>query len=503
MIPNRWHRETDVLIVGYGSAGAVAAITAHDRGAATLILEKAPHPGGISITPPHGGVKFVGEDKAGALKYFAALSGGRVEPELVEAFVSGLAGNLVFIRELAKINNAEIGYSAFKGGTYPLEGGQNLTSFQVNRVPGFSGFPWTDEFRGSQNLFKVLLDNVEARRIPSLLDTPVAELITDDNDAVVGAKARQKGETINIKARKAVILATGGYEQNEWLRTHVFEGVPIYSSAPLTHTGDGVLMAQKAGAALWHMWHVHGTYGFKFPEVPVAYVHSYRGPRDARNIMPWIVVDKFGKRYMNECPPIPFDTPFRNMQLFNPDIPGYGYIPSYMILDDVGLKMGPLGIRDSYGYEKWGHDNAREIDRGWIKVANTVSELAQKLKALPENGGRMDAAILENTVQGWNTIVAEGKDPLGRLASTMLAVKKPPFYGVQLWPVIHYTQGGPVHDAQRRILDSFRRPILRLYSAGQLGSFFGHLYQAGGNLGECLASGRTSGADAAAEDPWC
>ncbi len=502
MIPSKWHKETDVIVVGFGAAGATAALTAHDQGAETLVVEKAPHPGGISITPPQGGVKYVGEDKEGALKYFTELSGGRVEPDLVAAFVNGLSGNLAFIREMAKINNAEIGFSNFKGGTYPLEGGRNLSSFIVKSVPGFNGFPWTDEFRGSQNLFKVLLDNVTARGVPSLLDTPVQELITDDKDAVIGVRASHKSRNINIKARKGVILATGGYEQNAWLRTHVFEGVPIYSSAPLTHTGDGVLMAQKAGAALWHMWHVHGTYGFKFPEVPVAYVHSYRGPRDARNIMPWIVVDNFGKRYMNECPPIPFDTPFRNMQLFNPDIPGYGYIPSYMIFDDVGMKMGPIGVRDSYGYEKWSPDNSKEIAKGWIMVANNITGLAQKLKALPENRGRMDPGTLIDTVTRWNAIVQEGKDPLGRLASTMLAVKKPPFYAIQLWPVIHYTQGGPVHDAQRRVLDPFQRPIPRLYSAGQLGSFFGHLYQAGGNLGECLSSGRISGKNAAAQKPW-
>ena len=58
---NRWDKETDVIVVGYGAAGGISAITAHDRGAKVLLIEKMPHPGGISILSG-GGVAFVVEE---------------------------------------------------------------------------------------------------------------------------------------------------------------------------------------------------------------------------------------------------------------------------------------------------------------------------------------------------------------------------------------------------------------------------------------------------------
>ncbi len=499
----KWQLETEVVVVGYGDAGGAAAISAHDAGAKVLIVEKAGHPGGISITPPTAGMKYVSDDIEGAVKYFTAIAGDRPGPELVRAFVQGLADGYDLLKKLAEINGAKIEFGPFKGGTYPFEGGENLRTYFVTGVPGFTRFPWTDKPRGGQYLFKIFYDNVEARKIPIMLSTPAKRLVTDGDGTVLGIVVEKDGKETAIKASKAVILATGGYEQNQWLRTHCFEGQPIYSSAPLTNTGDGVIMAQKVGAALWHMWHVHGTYGFKFPEIPVAMLHTFRGPRqDPNKLMPWIVIDKFGKRYMDEGPPIAFDTPFRNMQTYNPDIPGYPYIPSYMVFDEEGRKLGPIGVCDTYGYYNWSQDNKPEIARGWILSAPTIAELAAKINAVPENEKNMKSGVLERTVKDWNQHVKDREDPLGRLPTSMMPLVNPPFYAIQLWPVIHYTQGGPVHDPGRRIMDSFGQPIPRLYSAGQLGSFHGHIYQPGGNVGECIASGMVSGRNAAAERPW-
>jgi predicted oxidoreductase len=75
----------------------------------------------------------------------------------------------------------------------------------------------------------------------------------------------------------------------------------------------------------------------------------------------------------------------------------------------------------------------------------------------------------------------------------------PPFHAARVWPVVSNTQGGPVHDAEQRVLDAFGRPIPRLYAAGECGSLFGHLYMSGGNLAECFIGGRIAGRGAAAE----
>ena len=81
----------------------------------------------------------------------------------------------------------------------------------------------------------------------------------------------------------------------------------------------------------------------------------------------------------------------------------------------------------------------------------------------------------------------------------MIPIEAPPFYAVPVWPIVTNTQGGPVHDARQQIIDAFGKPIPRLYAAGELGSIWGHIYLLGGNLGECLTSGRTAGRNAAAE----
>lgn len=62
------------------------------------------------------------------------------------------------------------------------------------------------------------------------------------------------------------------------------------------------------------------------------------------------------------------------------------------------------------------------------------------------------------------------------------------------------TQGGPEHDDRQRVLDYKREPVPGLYAVGELGSMFGHLYELGGNLGECISSGRIAGMNAAKEE---
>src|SRR5207244_10316097 len=82
-------------------------------------------------------------------------------------------------------------------------------------------------------------------------------------------------------------------------------------------------------------------------------------------------------------------------------------------------------------------------------------------------------------------------------------VHKAPLYAVELSPSMLNTQGGPRRNARAQIVRSDGSPIPRLYSAGELGSIYSYLYQGAGNIGECLAFGRISGRNAAAEQPWC
>ena len=85
-----------------------------------------------------------------------------------------------------------------------------------------------------------------------MLATPAKELITNSNGEVIGLVAEHEGKALRIKAKKGVILACGGYENDDAMKLQYFQAQPVYP-VYLGNTGDGVKMAQKAGAGLWHM----------------------------------------------------------------------------------------------------------------------------------------------------------------------------------------------------------------------------------------------------------
>ena len=74
-----------------------------------------------------------------------------------------------------------------------------------------------------------------------------------------------------LRARGGVVLATGGFEGAADLQRQFWSMHPVLSAALQSNTGDGLRMAQQAGAALWHMWHYHGSYGFRHPDPAYPY----------------------------------------------------------------------------------------------------------------------------------------------------------------------------------------------------------------------------------------
>ena len=501
-------KEVDVIVVGYGLAGAVAAIEAHDHQAEVVILEKGQYPGGCSILA--GGALLCASDVEQAAKYLKSISGDRLDENLIWSFAKDLSENEEYLRKLTKCNNGEVRPYHFDEndiwfGTYPypFEGRNSLYVSTVNNIPGFDGdFPWLQRMRPmGVNLMKTAMDNVEKRHIEVNLCSPAKRIISKSNTLIAGVTIdTMSGESV-ILARRAVILACGGFEQNTTMQLQYLQGKPFYSVAPLTHTGDGIQMAQKVGAALWHMWHIHGSYGFKRPEFPIAFRHTFGGARNPKHIMPWIVIDKFGRRYMNECPPAPQDTAHRPMEIYDPDMPGYPRIPSFLIFDENGRKRGPLAEPLAVGQRiyDWSKDNVEEINKGWIIRAESLESLHSIIYETKENEGKILLNVFLETIAEWNKSATNGSDWLGRPKSTMIPIDAPPYYAIPVWPIITNTQGGPMHNVRQQVIDAFGDPIPKLYCVGELGSFFGHLYQLAGNLAECLSSGRTAGKYAAME----
>jgi succinate dehydrogenase/fumarate reductase flavoprotein subunit len=382
-------------------------------------------------------------------------------------------------------------------GTYPFPGTYDIDSIKLKDFPAYSEFPWAKGLRGGARLFKVVYDNVNLRNIEVMLSTPAKQLIISPEGEVLGLNAEHNGRRLNIKAKKAVILACGGYENDDDMKLHYFEAQPVYP-VYLGNTGDGIKMAQKAGAALWHMWHFHGGYGFKYPEYPFAIRHVWAGPRNENRKMIWIAVDRFGKRFMDEYPPAPQDTGTRALEFYDADLQNYPRIPCYLVFDEEGRKLGRIGmpiVNDERYDANWSEDNLAEIEKGWIKQGRTIPEIAAQIDVNPN--------LLEGTVERWNTLCRAGEDKdFRRPPKTMMPIVTPPYYVMEAWPIVSNTQGGPEHDAKQRVLDPMKQPIARLYVAGEISSIFGHLYLEAGNITECFVAGKIAGTNAAREHPW-
>lgn len=500
----------DVVVVGFGFAGAFSAIHAADGGSQVLLAEKQAVPGGISICS-YGSMRCAHSAEE-ALAYLKATNAGRTPDDVLRVLADGMTRIEQEIRGLAEVSGAKVGIRE-NGGNYPFPGHGTFYDTNIVEVPGFDDaqalYP---HFRGGRSgngwrVFKVLQDNIARRDIEVRCAFAAERLIASADREVLGVHFRAlDGSAVAVRARRGVILACGGFESSTAMKVQYWEKTPVLPVATTANTGDGIRMAQELGAELWHMWHYHGAYGFRYPapEIPLSLRVKrlpdwFPGREDAATVkMCWIIVDQDGRRYMNEYPPYAQDTAHRPMEHYDPVRQIFPRVPSRLIFDENGRKLYPVGqaIYNTVGLEyEWSEDNLREVELGILNVADTIEALAGRMN--------LDPAALRATIDRWNASCRNGRDTkFGRPPGTMMPIDTPPFYIGEIWPMVSNTQGGPVHDARRQIIDVYGRAIPRLYSAGELGSAFGFLYLSGGNLSECVIGGRTAGREAAALEPW-
>lgn len=496
----------DVLVAGFGFAGAASAIAAHDAGARVLLIEKMPDPGGISICAG-GGIRTITDLERGR-EYLRHSAGPDVPDAVLDVIAMGMTELEAYFRDLAKVNNAEIKLRD-RGGNYPFPGHDALGIVEVASIPGFDARKEYPHARGrllGPNVFKLLHDNVRARGIEVRLNTGAERLITGSSGEVTGAIIKQGDVTRQIAAKRGVILATGGFEADQKFQRKYWQIRPVLPVATRGNTGDGIRMAQALGADLWHMWNFHGSYGFRHPDPDYPYaLRVKRLPdwtpqvREPDVRMSWIVLDRTGRRFMNEYHPYVQDTGHRPLDEFNPATQTFPKIPAYLVFDEEGRKLYPLGqavVNDSSvePYD-WSSDNLREVENGILRKADTIEELAALIGA--------DVETLKQSLDQWNDAVETGEDrSFARPAGSLFAVKQAPFYVGTLWPVVNNTQGGPVHDEKQRVVNAHGEAIPRLYEAGEIGSIWGFLYLGAGNLAECFVTGQIAGREAANLEPW-
>jgi succinate dehydrogenase/fumarate reductase flavoprotein subunit len=483
-VPEKWDMEYDVVVVGYGSAGTAAAVTAHDQGAKVVILEKMPEGGGNSRIC--GGNIIIPKGKE-FTEYLDTLSFKTTEREIIETFVEYALKNGDWIREMGAdvqvFTPLEVAYpTMIAGAGFPhVRGAETAVKYNIKGT--------AQEGKPSQRLWKFLSGIVDKRKIPVLTKTPAKELILNAAGEVIGVTAEKEGKPTYINARKAVILTCGGFENDPRFKWDYMPVKPLMFLGTPANSGDGIRMVQKIGGDIWHMTRLSCLIGFKAPEFESAFWVSFLSEG-------FFFVDKYGRRFVNEAG-IEIHEYYRELSHFDTEKMEFPRIPIWAIFDEPTRKRGALS-RGTAGFNRdlytWSLDNSVEIEKGWIQKGKNAAELAPKIS--------MDPKVLEETVTRFNRLCQAGKDEdFGRPKEDLRALE-PPLYALQLWPALINTQGGPRRDKESRVLDPDGKPIPRLYAAGELGSIWGYLYQGACNIGEGLVFGRIAGKNAAAEKPW-
>ena len=529
-VPKKWDLEADVVVVGFGGAGACASIGAADAGAKVILLEKQGKPKHYSNTRMSGGIFHspIPEGDKKALKDYAkAMFSGEnipgklegeqpeVSDELAALFSERAVDNLPFLMRL----DPEFKPGRLGGAAFPNFPGAKESGYRTYRSSyiGKSVYESTIDKPKNQKMngeafFACLQFGVESRKnIRVVYDTPASRLVTNDAGEVLGVIATQAGKPIAVKAKRAVVLTCGGYEYNMAMRKAFLEGPGVdgwaFYGSPF-NTGDGIEMALKVGAGLMKA-------GKAASRIITAVPIRVNGLRmglitDSVGAPNSIVVDNYGKRYENEVL-VTIDPSryffYKAAVQFDIVKLDYPRTPSWMVFDETLRARRCItsqGISTAgYGFVPWAPDNLDAIERGWILKGDTLEELAAKIKAHGDNKGKLDEAAFVRAVAKFNESCAAGKDEeFGRKVDAAGTITKPPYYALPLYAGGPNTKGGISANARREVLDWAGKPVPRLYTAGEISSAFKFVYQGGGNLTECITFGRVAGENAAKLKAW-
>ncbi len=486
-LPEKWDREADVVVVGFGGAGAATAITAHDLGASVLMLEKAPEgeEGGNTRVAAQGYLNVSDVDHA--VTYLEAMSGPfKVPREMVRVWAEELSRNNDWLASIG--GDPQEHQFPPAGVEFPeLPGSDCVHKFHHGDILGYS------------NTWNFFERAVKQRAIDILYEAPGRALIQDGvTREILGIRAEHKGKPIYIKARKAVVLTCGGFENNQEMIRNYLPGLPYcYTSGTPYNEGDGVTMGLTVGADLWHMNNYAGpSMALKVPEykttfsmTPLHFGHEQAGGM--------VVVGPDAQRFTDEK----LRTLHGKIKKNGRWVPSPAPCPMFMVFDHALFTAGPLyDKKPVMGWGRiierydWSEDNCAELARGWIKRAGSLAALADAVGLNPP--------ALEACVGRWNEHCASSKDPDFGRSKMLIPLSQAPFYAIELSPSMLNTQGGPRRNERGQIVRPDSTPIGRLYSAGELGSIYSYLYQGTGNIGECFAFGRICARNAVAEARW-
>jgi len=494
-----WSESADVVVLGFGLAGAVSAIVASDQdsSADVLIVEKMPERFVGGNSRASGQTIFCPTDRDALRRYKMAMDEPNPLPgPVLEAWLD----EVVVLEGWLTTMASAVGHRY----VHTNRGNANSVLVEFPEFPGSECVKFNSTIEPNPSgVWNCFHRHVEKRRIRTLFESAATKLVQDpDTREVLGVEVTSGSVRRAIRAKRGVVLCTGGFENNLAMQRNLWGVDRVYTLGTPGNTGDGLKMLQRAGADLWHVRNVTQSGGFwpafKVPEFEAAFMR-----RSRLTHFSFIEIARDGRRFNNET------TPYRlrhAKQLIHGrwvDAPHAYVTPAYMIMDKAMMDAAPLVGWFSHpigwnsvvlGYE-WSADNRKELGSGWIKQCDSIAAIAQ------ETG--IKEATLGRTIAEYNQSSAEGIDrEFGRPAGEMLPLAGPPYFVIEIVPAIVSTTGGGRRNAHGQVLDHDGRVIPRLYEAGELGAANPNLYQSGAFLTDCLAFGRIAGRNAVRERPW-
>lgn len=471
---SRWDHEADVVIAGYGVAGASAAVEAARSGADVLVLERTGSWGGAASMA--GGFIYLGggtalqkscgyEDSVENMAAFlnVAMGPGADEQRIADycegsvAHFDWLVGCGVTFKEEFF---GEPGWEPMGDQGLMYSGGEN--SFPLNTVatPAPRGHvpQMSDKKQGEASagfmLMKPLVETATAAGARALYDVRAQRLVVSREGRVVGVVARQYGHERTIKARRGVVLATGSFAYNDAM---VAQYAPRIAGRPAAsieqHDGRAIRMAQALGADLAHM---------DATEVAIF--------ADPQQLVRGILVNARGQRYVAEDT---YAGRIGQLTLYHQDN------TAYLIIDGDAQEEAMASL------------SPQLMMRPPTWVADTIPDLEAEIGLPPGS--------LQSTVAAYNEGAVRGEDPLLHKKPQWLKPIGSPVGAIDLRDSTGgFTLGGLSTSLNAEVLHVSGDPIPGLFAAGRSAAGLAAWgYASGISLGDGSFYGRRAGGSAA------
>jgi fumarate reductase flavoprotein subunit len=482
--------DCDLVVLGAGGSGLVAAVKAYDlTGKKVIVLEKSKKPGGA--TNFAGGM---GESGPITDSTWQKNAGYEVsEPQ-------DISGQ--FFDWLVSKGGAETFFKIHKP-----EENQSQAIYMPARLEKYKDLPDPSIGPGKMGTFVIdkLMECCKKSGIEVLTETRARKFVTDDRGRVSGVIADTKDGQLLVNC-KACVIAAGGYGRNmDLLKKYYpkqFNNKKIHSLCPPACTGDCILAAEEIGARIDPTIRSLSFPGGFFGDALMRHPWTNTLPNLLGNGNS-VVMNLDGKRWKNEAGMGGGDLSAQ------PNAVGFSVFDSE-ILESAGSQQGGMGgpggmtmsedSPEAKAQKRWREDFEYEIaideegaSGNHTKKANTLVELALKIK--------IDPRTFVDTIERYNSFCETGKDlDFGKPAQMLKKINKPPFYAIfgHRWSQCTKGRNGVSVNSKFQALNSNGEVMPGLYAVGDGCTIFGGLVLNKNNNGPAFTMGGSGSAKGAA-----